>query len=765
MKALIVAATLSIVFFTSTVASQLKTSTGTIMGRVIDAESKLELLEAHIQIKGGNAGTATDTLGKFVVKNVPVGSYSLLISAIGYETFVKTDIVVRTDRITFVNVEMMGTSIELAGTTASAGYFQETQSRPVSSINFSSEEIRRSPGAAGDVSRIIFGLPSLAKINDSKNSLIVRGGSPVENGFFLDNIEIPNINHFPTQGSTDGPIGILNVDFVEDMNFSSGGFGAAYGDKLSSIMELKLREGNRSATDVQLDMSMQGFGGTVEGPLNGGRGSYFISARRSYLDLITGMLNMRVGVPIYSDVQGKAVYDLSANHKLSFIDVYSTDALEVSQKNALDGGSNIYPVDKSYSNTGGMNWQWIWGQSGFSNTSIAHTYSNADVRYIQTRGEKLLLTNSSTEQEWKFRNVNHWMLNDANKFNFGFNLKYNVIDYSLFFNDYQDLMGNKTPAFVLNRAIRSPQAGVFLDYAFRLANPLTVSPGGRVDYYEYNDEVKFSPRLSIAYQFSENTSLTAAYGMYYQKLPWIIAAQNSEFRSLKTPRADHVVLSFNHLLTESTKLTCELYEKIYRDFPMDATQPGLFLFDEAVVEGIFLNHEHLVSSGEARSRGVEVTVQKKMADDIYGLIACSYFNTNYTGSNGKVYDRVYDNKVTFAAEGGYKLNEKWEFSLRWLYAGGAPMTPFDEPASLASHKGVFDATRINGAHLPDFHSLNLRVDKRYYFQSTTLTAYLSIWNAYGRRNIAAYHWDEIRDKVVDEKMWGTVPVFGVKYEF
>jgi hypothetical protein len=739
---------------------------GTIKGKVVDGESKLELVGAQIFIREQKVGTSTDDKGHFEIKDVPVGSYSITCNYIGYEKIVKTDIVVRTERETFVNIELQSSSIEVSGATVTAGYFAEIQTQPLSTINFSSEEIRRAPGAAGDVSRIIFGLPSLAKVNDTKNYLIVRGGSPVENGFYVDNIEIPNINHFPTQGSTEGPIGILNVDFIEEVNFNSGGFSAEYGSKLSSIMDIKFREGNRNTTDIQLEMSMQGFGGIVEGPLDGGRGSYLISARRSYLDLLLGMMNETVGIPTYSDVQGKITYDLSEQHKLSFIDVFSDDKQVMDQKNALDSKTiNIYPEYSSFSNTGGVNWQWIWGKNGFSQTSLAHTYSNTDVNFYQARDAKLLMKNASIEQEVKIRNTNHWMFDTKNKFNFGFDIKYNIVDYSQFYSDYQDVLGNKTPVLDVNQSIRSLQGGIFVDYSLQLANRLTISPGGRMDYYEYNDDVKISPRLSLMYHFTDITSLTGSYGIYYQNIPWIIAAQKSDFRKLKTPRADHYVLSFSHLLTESTKLTVELYDKEYQDFPMDPTQPSQFLFDQAVVEQIFLNHENLISTGKAQSRGIEMTVQKKMSENIYGLIAGSYYRSNYTGLDGKKYDRVYDNKFNFAIEGGYKLNEKWEFSLRWLYAGGAPYTPFDEQASFATHKGVFDAVRINAARLPDFHSLNIRVDKRYYFKSTTLTVYLSIWNAYGRRNIASYTWNEVKDKIMEDKMWGTLPVFGIKYEF
>jgi outer membrane receptor protein involved in Fe transport len=426
---------------------------------------------------------------------------------------------------------------------------------------------------------------------------------------------------------------------------------------------------------------------------------------------------------------------------------------------------NIYPAYGSFSNTGGVNWQWIWGSSGFSQTSLAHTYSKTDVDFYQARDAKLLLKNASTEQEVKLRNSNHWIVDTKNKFNFGFDMKYSFIDYAHIYSDYQDILGHTTPAFALDRSMTAWQGGVYADYSCRVFDWLTMSPGVRVDHYQYTNETKISPRFSLTYHFNDITTLTGSYGVYFQNIPWVLAAQQASFRNLKSPRADHYVLSLNHMLTESTRLTVEAYDKEYMDFPMDPVQPNLFLFDQAVVEQVFLNHATLVSTGKARSYGVETTVQKKMADNIYGLIAGAYYRSKYTGLDGAQYDRVYDNRFNIAVEGGYKLDDKWEFSLRWLYAGGAPYTPFDEQASLATHKGVFDAARVNAARLPDFHSLNVRVDKRYYFQSTTLTVYLSVWNAYGRRNISSYTWNEVKDKVMEEEMWGTLPVFGIKYEF
>lgn len=756
-----------IVLFITSIATvcpaQDKELSGSIRGKVVDFENKQPLIGVNVFIPELKTGCSTDLNGEYFLSRIKNGSYTINYTYIGYEKVMNPDVIVRSQRTTYVNIEMKPTAINMNAIDVTAGYFNQTETQPISATAFSFEEIRRAPGAGGDVSRIIFGLPSLAKINDTKNSLIVRGGSPVENGFYIDNIEIPNINHFPVQGSTEGPIGIINVDLIENVNFYSGGFSSLYGDKLSSIMELKFREGDRTTFNTQLDMSMQGFGGVVEGPL--GNGSFVLSARRSYLDLILKLMNEKVGLPLYGDVQGKIVYDLSPNNKLTIVNVFSADNQLMNQDDAKENKNYVYTDYKYYSNTAGINWQYLWGKSGYSNTSFAHTYSKTDGRFFQTRDGKLLLGNNSSEQEFKLRNSNHWIINNEFKFEFGFDIKNAVNNYNQFYNEYQDVLGKKTPALFMNGRLNTYKAGVFINLNWNILPKLAFIPGIRADYYDYNKTTNISPRVSITYSLDEFTSLTALFGIFYQNIPFVIAAQKDEFKSLMNPKSYQYILGFNHLLTESTKLTVEIYNKDYSDFPVDPSQQNHFLFDQAVTENLFLVHSSLLSNGEANSKGIEITIQKKLAKDFYGLIAGSYSKASYRGLNNVWYDRIYDNRFNFAIEGGYKPNNDWEFSLRWLYAGGAPYTPFNETASRASFKGVLDETNVNSERLPDFHSLNIRADKRFHFEKTTMIVYLSIWNTYARENIAAYSWNEIDNKPDKEKMWGLLPVFGIEYEF
>jgi hypothetical protein len=175
----------------------------------------------------------------------------------------------------------------------------------------------------------------------------------------------------------------------------------------------------------------------------------------------------------------------------------------------------------------------------------------------------------------------------------------------------------------------------------------------------------------------------------------------------------------------------------------------------------------IIGDGKAYARGVEITLQKKLAQDIYGMVSGAFFRSHYRDFNGGWRDRIYDDRFLCNIEGGYKPNPKWEFSLRWTYAGGAPHTPFDVAASLAARRGVLDLNRINAERLPAYHSLKLRADRRFHFDESNLILYLDVWNVYGRKNIFSYTWNEVENKQEDFKAWtnSTLPIFGVEYEF
>ena len=258
---------------------------GTITGKVINASTLQSIVDANIIVIGTSLGAASDLDGNFRIERVPVGTHSVQATVLGYQPLVITDIVVTTVKPVELSFNMIQAELELDEVTVTAGYFRDAPDKPVSTAVLSSEEIRRLPGGFEDVVRSISILPGVAQVSPGRNDLIIRGGAPSENLYLVDNIKIPNINHFGTQGAAGGAQSFINLDFVEDVRFSTGGFGSQYGDKLSSVLSIDLREGRHDRFGGKGTISATQFGLDLEGPL-GQKGSYFFSARRSYLDFI-----------------------------------------------------------------------------------------------------------------------------------------------------------------------------------------------------------------------------------------------------------------------------------------------------------------------------------------------------------------------------------------------------------------------------------------------------------------------------------------------
>lgn len=737
---------------------------GNLEGRVVDAETKSPLIGVNIFIKNTQTGTTTDAEGNYKISNLPAGLLTVVFSYIGYESATKTDISIKPGKSVYLDIDMKSSSIELKEVVVTNGYFSELENKPVSTVNFSSEEIRRSPGTAGDVSRILFTLPSVAKVNDQRNSLIVRGGTAAENSFYLDNIEIPNINHFPVEGSSDGPIGILNTDFINDVNFHAGGFSPIYGDRLSSVMDISYREGNKAKFSPRLSLSMAGIGGSIEGAI-GQNANYLFSVNRSYVDLIVNQIEKGSPLPKYGDAQTKIVYRPDENNRITMLDIFSADNIYMDKEKAVENNANIYGRTDGITNTAGLNWQHIWNNLGYSNTSLSHTFTKYKRDYSKTLAEKQFYANNSDENIVKLRNVNYLKLDNSNTVEFGLDLSGMFINFDTYYGAYEDLYGNVTPPLTVKNKMDGTKAGLFAVHHFNLFDNLRIDYGTRLDYFSYNDNLDISPRVNLNWQLDKKTSVSIGAGVFHQNIPVNILVQSEDFKKLKTPAAIHYTAGFAYDIWTATRLSVEVYYKDYYNFPINPEMPTMFLFDQTQVYGIFWSNNSLKDNGRATSKGIELILQKKLAEDFYGLVSGAISNSSYKDYFGKWHNRIYDNRFNFNLEGGYIPGRDWEFKIRWVYANGAPYTPFDIEASKQAGYGIWDLSKTNSERLPDYHSMNIRIDKRFYFQNSSLLLYLSVWNVYNRKNVAFYYWNEVKNEIDKQTQWSTLPVLGVEYEF
>ena len=559
---------------------------------------------------------------------------------------------------------------------------------------------------------------------------------------------------------------LINVDFIQDINFYTGGFSSLYGDKLSSIMDLNFREGNRKEFDGQLDLNFAGFGGVFEGPL-ADKGSWMVSARRSYIDLLAKQFDVGTSAPPhYGDYQGKIVYSVNPGNKLTVLAVWGDDHNNPDREAAEKNDMIYYGRQDIYERTTGLNWQTLWGKSGFSNLAVSLTSDKYQEDFSETNTGRPLTSNHSQEDVLKVRNVNTFRLHSAHTVDFGFDVKRLVAKYDNYYAEHSNSLGNETNMLVLVQTLRSVKAGGFVNYTIQPSSRMTASTGLRYDWFQHNEKGHLAPRLSLSYKLSALTSVNAAAGLYYQNLPMILLAQAAQSKNLQDLKSVHYVLGLSHLLTENTKLTIEAYNKEYENFPMDPDQPALFMLDEIFYRyAFFFSHEQILAQGKAESRGIEITIQKKMADKVYGMAGLSFFKSRYQGLDGVWRNRVFDNRFIFSMEGGYKPSAGWEFSGRWVYAGGTPYTPLDLAKSAEMKSDVLDESAVNGSRYPAYHSLNLRFDRRFHFQRSNLIFYLSAWNVYDRKNVAGYFWNEKEQKQDVLYQWRLLPIFGLEYEF
>lgn len=741
--------------------AQAQEFTGTIKGVVLDQNTLQPLAGATVVLLGTQLGAIAGAEGQFVITKAPVGVQRLKVSMIGYTERVRPDLIVQARRITAVSIRLEEKLLQVEGATITADYFSAAEDEAVSAVNFNYEEIRRSPGSAQDLSRLLQAMPSVNLNNDQRNDLIVRGGSPAENLVLVDDIEIPNINHFPTQGASGGPIGLLNVEMISEADFSAGGFCAAYGDRLSSVMSIKLREGNRDEFDGQADMGMAGAGLVLEGPLRQGRGAWMMGARRSYLDLIVGAIGTGA-VPKYSDVQGKLSWDLGPDHKLSVLGLGGFDHIAAEPEDSDENDDHFVADYDQY--VLGATWRWLWSAKGYATTSIAQTYGSFGVEVNEGWTPLLLYTNDSQEREVALRHQGTYHWRPGHTLTWGLGLKGLFSDLGFYAAADTNRLNVPTPEYRLGQEVRTAKANAFLSYEHLLFQRLRTTLGLRYDYLAYNEESDLAPRLNLSWELDAETSLNASWGLYYQALPLSLLAQDRDNRRLENLRATHYVLGLNRRLTPSTRLTLEAYLKEYAELPFDPDDPTASAIDAFANFGSPLPGA-LVGGGKARSRGVELLVQKKLAQSLYGTFGYSYSVSRYTDLRGVERHRDFDNRHLLSAILGYRPSPTWEFSGRWSFAGGRPYTPFDQGLSHENHKGIIDRKQLNSLRYPAYHRLDLQMDYRRHYRHFNLVTFFSLLNAYNRANIYTYYWDKSENTQGRIDQWSFLPVGGFELEF
>jgi hypothetical protein len=742
---------------------------GRITGRVVNASTQQPIDGALVQLAGTALSAQSGTRGEFVIAAIPPDVYSLRVRAIGYRPYLVAEVVVGSGKPLEITVPLTPQPVVLEAVEVQPSYFVPPTQAIASTQDLGAEDVRRAPGVQEDVVRAVALLPGVAVTAAGRNDLIVRGGAPYENLFVVDGIEVPNINHFGSQGSTGGPLSLINIDFVQDATFSAGGLSAKWGDRTASFTNITLREGTRDALAGEVNLSATGFGAIMEGPL-GSDGSFLFSARRSYLDLLFQAAGFSF-VPAYWDFQLKTTHRIDDANTLSFLGIGAINTVSFNDETADDRYDNsriLSPEQNQY--VAGLTWKRFLGPSLLTVT-LGRTY----VKFESAQRDSLVPPNDvfrsfSTEGENSLRvdlllePTRRLEVNVGSATRYASKLRYDVfLDGALRI----DQDGMPQPLTV-DTSFAAFRTAAYAEARYYLTPSLRISGGLRGNYYGFLDAFRIAPRLGVRLATDRRTALTLGYARTYQapSYIWLIGDPDNQ-ESLIPIRADQVVAGIERELRPDLKLQLEGYVKRYGDYPARAFRPQAVLapsgFEDATND-IPFGLEPLGSAGEGLTYGAELFLQKRLSSiPVYGLVSVAVARAEFRSFDGVTRPGAYDGRVIGNLLAGWRISSAWEVSGKFRVATGLPTTPYVESGPDA---GRLDFTRYNaGPRLPTFHTLDLRIDRRWSFRGWQLDVYLDVQNVYGRTNISQYQWNPRIGAAEPNESLGVLPSIGVNIEF
>jgi hypothetical protein len=650
-----------------------------------------------------------------------------------------------------------------------ASGFKRAPDAPTTHYQLSYEEIRRSPGAIGDVLRLVQSLPGLGMANDQRNDLIARGGSPNENLTIVDNVEVPTLNHFASQGSSGGPISMLNNELVRDATFLAGGFPAEYGGKLSSALDIRLRDGDRERFRAETDLSAAGAGIVAEGPL-GTRGAWLATVRQSYLDLLADSFGLSA-IPYTTNWQLKGTLEPGPRDRLWLVGVGGRDEISFTPDPADLDDPNADDVDfTGWRQITGLNWQRLYGQRAWGTLGVSDAYGFYDVtsRLGELNGA-LGFRNRSHEGQSTLKydaslRTGHW-----GDWRAGLDVKRERARLEIeqpygTQNPFSTDTARTAPAFV-RRNTSAWTYGAHAQGTWPAGTRGSLTLGLRADRFDRLGRTTLSPRAAVTAHVTPRWDVNLSYGRYHQTPGLVVIEADPSNASLEPMRADHVVAGVQYLPSPDLRATAEVYWKTYADYPVSTEYPTLSLAntgDQYGVYGLLLPY---ASRGEGRARGVEFYVQKKLTARWYGQLSYSFSRTEHRALDGVLRRGAYDSPHVATSIVGFKPTPRWELSSRFSHASGRPYTPPLEPASTQQNRYVYDLSRVNDARARDYQRLDLRVDRRTRLLGLNFTWFFEAQNVLDRENVFQYVWNTKTRRVEALDQIHFFPVGGFNVEF
>ena len=714
-----------------------------IKGVVIDKSTRQPLEFVNVLVVGLGIGASTDANGNFLITQVPPGIYRLQASFLGYKTELTPEY--RVNHVTpYVQIELEEENASLNEVVVAASPFQKVPESPVSLRVIGLQEIEKAPGANRDISKVVQNYPGVAfSPIGYRNDLIVRGGGPSENRFYLDGVEIPNINHFSTQGASGGPVGLIDADLIRSVKFYSGAFPADKGNALSSVLDFSLRDGDMERNSLKATLGASEVSLSSNGHI-GNKTSYLVSVRQSYLQALFKILGLPF-LPAYTDASFKIKTRFDSHNELTLLGLGGIDRMKLNL--GIEGEDAEYmlsylpEINQETYTVGGVYRHY--SQRHVQSIVLSQSYlNNRNVKYRdndESSEENLTLRLGSIEQETKLRmeNTSSW---SVWKVKAGFDLNYSRYKS----NEYRKVFANALREYDYHTDLSLWRWGMFasVDYAAP-DKSFTASMGVRTDGNNYSDKMKelwrqLSPRLSVSYQLIEGLTLSGHVGLYYQLPSYTALGFKGEEGEYVNRHLDYISVSQESLglswtPNENMELSAEGFYKLYGHMPFSLSDQ-IPLYCKGNDYGT-IGNEALSFEAKGRSYGVELMFKWLLTQKLNLSSSLTIFKSEFKdGEQGSYVPSAWDNRFILNMSGTYNFPKHWSLGAKVSCIGGSPYTPYDvEKSSLVEAWNVqgrayYDYSRYNQERLPVFGQLDVRVDKTFYLKKCMLGFYLDIQN-------------------------------------
>ena len=755
--------------------------TQVVRGRVIDANNQHPVIGATVLIADTKLGSFTQQDGTFKIKNVPVGRQKLVVRSVSYESRV-IDIIVGSGKEIVKTIELIPSIVETGEVKVVAdrgGFASINETAIVSSTLFDMDDVERFAGARNDPARMAQNYAGVVGTDDSRNDIIIRGGSPTELLWRVDGLDIPNPNHFATQGATGGPVNAINSLLLANSDFITGAFPAEYTDKMSGVFDLKTRKGNDEKYEFTGQFGFNGFEFGAEGPTPFERSSFIANYRYSFLDLIDKMgfdLGF-AGIPRYQDGTLKLDFQIGQADYISLTSIFGISEINIKESEEDD----VYTGDFDILNgsdlfTLGINWKHLFSKKVFSTMTTGYVYSNylTDMDSITTDPENNVLSadrwfvqNSAESYITMKYNLNylpeksHSLAIGAESRILKFNLsRKRIADYY----DGGELWINKADGNGLHFLS-------FFNWNWRPDADLTVNLGLSSQYHSISKKYTAEPRATLSYRLSEKHSCEFGFGVHRQSLPLSVLYSNQNNEDLDFMQSVHYIAGYSWQPFGELMLKAEIYYKNLSKIPVEAQERSAwsFLNTGADYGAVTYDDRELKSTGNGKAYGFDFSATKHFTDGYYITGTASFIRQKYEGSDGIERNGAFDNKFVFNLLAGYewKLSEthSLDFSGKYIIAGGVPYTPVDPEKSKEASRTEHLEDEAFSLRYDDYSKFDIKVEFRHNYPGFAIISFISAENIFNQNNPLMYLYDVKNDNIKRVNQLGTFIVGGFRIEF